>query len=54
MNTTQTAAEAIQNRDAARARFNAAKPNTKPRRAAGEDLNFWQGKVAMLSLLAVR
>lgn len=34
-------------RDEARARMLAAKPGTKKWREAEEDLNFWQGRVAM-------
>jgi hypothetical protein len=45
--------EAIQNREAARAQFNAA-TTRKARIQAEEDLNFWQGKVAMLALMAER
>lgn len=48
MSTTQQHNEAIANRDAARIAYNAAKTN-KARRDAGEELDFWIGKVATLS-----
>jgi hypothetical protein len=51
--TTMTLNEAIQNREAARAQFNAA-TTRKARIQAEEDLNFWQGKVAMLAVMAER
>lgn len=46
---TQALAEAIAERDAARARMNAARVGSKTWRAAGQDLDFWMGKVAALS-----
>ena len=39
---------AIRERDAARAKFNAAKPGSKAWRTAESDLNFWQSKAAYL------
>lgn len=44
-------AEATKNRDEARVRFDTARTATV-RRDADEDLNFWQGKVAALTLTA--
>jgi hypothetical protein len=54
MNTTTQQRKATEKRDDARARFNAAKPYTKAWREAGEDLDFWSGKAAMLDALARR
>ena len=44
--------QALENRDAARKQFEAAKPGSKKWRDAEEDLNFWSSKVANLEALA--
>lgn len=43
---TKTLANALSERDAARARMNAARTGSRAWRDAEEDLNFWQGKAA--------
>ena len=49
MTRTQQLTEATANRDAARQAMESAKTKAA-RRNAAEDLDFWQGKVAMLSV----
>lgn len=51
MTTAQQIADAISHRDAARSAYNAA-TTSKARRLAGEDLDWWIGKVAMLTVMA--
>ena len=42
------------NREEARNKMNTAKVGSKAWREAEEELNFWQGKVAMLEIMADR